>query len=143
MTTERNKAVVRRFFEAFEADDEAALNEVLAPDLVAYSHGAPGPQNREVHVQGIRGWNAAFSDTRFTIDEQIAEGDKVATRVSMRSVHSRGDFQGLPPTGKEITNDAVTIERIRDGKIVERRVTSDWLGMMQQLGLLPPPQPAP
>ncbi len=138
-TTEQNKALVRRFFEAFEADDEAALNEVLAPDLVAYSHGAPGPQSRQVHLQGIRMWNAAFGDTRFTIHEQIAEGDVVATRVSMRSVHSRGAFQGLPPTGKEVTSDSVTIARIRDGQIVERRVTMDWLGLMQQLGLLPAP----
>ncbi len=142
MTTEENKAVVRRFFKAFEADDQAALTELLAPDLVAYSHGAPGPQGREVHLQGIRMWNAAFGDTRFAIHEQIAEGDKVATRVSMRSVHSRGDFQGLPPTGKEVTIDSVTIERIRDGKIVERRVSADWLAMLQQLGLLPPPRPA-
>ena len=97
MTTEENKAVVRRFFEAFEADDQAALTELLAPDLVACSHGAPDPQGREAHLQGIRMWNAAFGDTHFTIHEQIAEGDKVATRVSMRSVHSRGDFQGLPP----------------------------------------------
>ncbi len=140
-TTEQNKAVVRRFFEAFAADDQAALTEVLAPDLVAYSHGAPDPQGREAHLQGIRMWNAAF-DSRFTIDEQIAEGDKVATRVTSRFVHSRGDFQGLPPTGKEVTSDAVTIERIRDGKIVERRVSADWSGMMQQLGLLPAPQPA-
>ncbi len=139
MTTEQNKAIVRRFFEAFAANDEAALTEVLAPDLVAYSHGAPGPQSREVHLQGIRMWNAAFGDTHFTIHEQIAEGDQVATRVSMRSVHSRGDFQGLPPTGKEVTSDSVTIERIRDGKIVERRVTHDWLGILQQLGLVPPP----
>ena len=140
-TTDQNKAIVRRFFEAFAADDQAALTELLAPDLVAYSHGAPGPQGREVHLQGIRRWHAAFGDTRFTIHEQIAEGDTVATRVTMRSVHSRGDFQGLPPTGKEVTTDSVTIERIRDGKIVERRVVHDWLGLMQQLGLLPPPQP--
>lgn len=142
MSTEQNKAIVRRFFAAFEADDQAALNEVLAPDLVAYSHYTPGSQNRETHVQGIRWWNAAFGDTRFTIDEQIAEGDKVATRVTMRAVHNRSDFQGLPPTGKEVENVGVTIERIKDGKIVERRVSADWLGMMQQLGLIPPPQPA-
>lgn len=141
-TTEQNKAVVRRFYDAFEADDQAALNEVLAPDLVAYSHGAPGPQNREVHVQGIRMWNTAFGDTHFTIEEQIAEGDKVATRVTMRSVHNRGDFQGLSPTGKEIVTGGVTIESIKDGKIAERRVSSDWGSMMQQLGLIPPPQVA-
>jgi steroid delta-isomerase-like uncharacterized protein len=138
MTTEQNKAVVRRFFEAFEANDLAALNELLAPDLVAYSHGGPGPESRETHVQGIRMWNAAFSDTRFTIHEQIAEEDMVAARVTMRSVHSRGDFQGLPPTGKEITSSAVSLERVRDGKIVERRVFMDWLDVMRQLGVLPP-----
>jgi predicted ester cyclase len=141
MTTEQNKAVVRRFFEAFAADDQSALKEVLAPDLVAYSHGAPGPQDRETHLQGISMWHAAFNDTRFTIGEQIAEGDKVASRMTMQSVHNGGDFMGLPPSGKQIKVSAVTIERIRDGKIVERRVESDWLGMMQQLGLVPPPQP--
>jgi steroid delta-isomerase-like uncharacterized protein len=142
MTTEQNKALVRQFFTAFEANDQDALKEILAPDLVAYSHGAPGPQNREVHLQGIAMWNAAFNETRFTIEEQIAEGDKVATRSTMRSVHSGGDFQGLPPTGKQVQVDGVTIERIKDGKIVERRVSGDWLGIMQQLGLVPPPQPA-
>lgn len=140
MTAEQNKIIVRRFFEAFEADDQARLYDLLAPDLVAYSHGSPTPQNRDEHIQGIRMWNAAFGDTRFTIDLQIAEGDSVATRVTMRAVHNRGAFQGLPPTGQEITSDSVTIERIRDGKIVERRVTADWLGMQQQLGLLPAAQ---
>ncbi len=57
----------------------------------------------------------------------------------MRSVHSRGDFQGLPPTGKQVVISAIAIERIKDGQIVERRVQGDWLGMMQQLGLMPAP----
>ena len=140
MTTEQNKAVVRRFFEASEASDQAALNEVLAPDLVAYSDHAPGPQNREVHVQGIRMFNAAFNDVHFTIEDQIAEGDKVATRATWRAVHSKGDFQGLPPTGKQLAASGTTIERIKDGKIVERWVNADLLGMLQQLGLVPPPQ---
>ena len=137
MTTEQNKAIVRSFFEAFEANDQNALKEVLAPDLVAYSHGTPDPQTREVHLQGISMWNAAFSENHFEIEEQIAEGDKVATRTTLRAVHSRGVFQGLSPTGKQIEVSAITIERIKDGKIVERRVNSDWLGMMRQLGLIP------
>ena len=141
MTTEQNKAIVRRFYEAFEIDDQSALKELLATDLVAYSHGAPGPQSREVHLQGIRGWNAAFSETRFAIEEQIAEGDTVATRVTLRADHSRGEFLGLAPTGKQVVIGGVAIERIKNRKIVERRVYSDWLGMMQQLGLVPPPQP--
>ena len=141
MTTEQNKAIVRRFFEAFTANDQAALKDVLAPDLVAYSHGAPGPQNREVHLQGISMWNAAF-ETHFTVEEQIAEGDKVATRVTMRAIHNSGEFQGLPPTGKQVEMSGTTIERIKDGKIVKRRVSSDWFGLMQQLGLIPVPEGA-
>jgi predicted ester cyclase len=140
MSSEQNKAVVRRFFEAFAANDQATLNEVLAPNLVAYSHGNPDPQNREMHLQGIRLWNAAFGETHFTVEDQIAEGDRVASRVTMRAIHNRGDFQGLPPSGKQIETSAVTFECIKGGKIVERSVNSDWLGMMQQLGLLPPPK---
>jgi predicted ester cyclase len=136
MTDEQNKAIVRRFYDAFETNDHATMNKVLASDLVAYSHHTPGPQNRESHLQGIRMWNAAFK-TRFSVEEQLAEGDAVATRVTMRAVHSEGDFQGLPPTGKQIVVGGISIERVKDGKIVERRVESDWLGMLQQIGLIP------
>jgi steroid delta-isomerase-like uncharacterized protein len=142
MSTEQNKAIVRRFFDAFQTNDEAAMKEVLSPDLEAYTHVGPGPVNREAMLQGISRWNAAFSETRFEIEEQIAEGDSVASRMTMRAVHDLGDFQDLPPTGKQIEVSTVTIERVRDGKIVERRVISDFLGMMQQLGLVPPPQAA-
>jgi predicted ester cyclase len=138
----QNKAVVRRFFEAFETNDLAALREVLAPDRVAYSHGQPDPQDREQHLQSIGAWNASFSDTHFTIEEQIAEGDTVATRVRFRSVHTGGDFMGQPPSGKQVVLIRVTIERIKDGRIVERRVQSDWTAMLQQLGLRGAPQAA-
>ncbi len=139
MTTEQNKTLVRRFYEAFGENDQAALKEVLAPDLAAYSHGSPGPQDRETHVQVIGGWNAAFPDTRFTIEEQIAEGETVATRVTLRATHSGGEFQGLPPTGRQVEVSGVSIERIQGGRIAARSVHSDYLGMMQQLGLVPPP----
>lgn len=141
MSAEQNKAVVRRFFEAFEAEDEAGMKAVLSPDLVAHTHGKAGPQTREEMLQGIKGWNATFSDTRFEILEQVAEGDTVATRMVFHSIHSRGEFQGIPPTGKKIKMDGVTFERVKDGKIVERRVISDWMLAMQQLGLIPTPQP--
>jgi predicted ester cyclase len=140
MTTAENKAIVRRFYKAFEADDQTTLKELLAPDLAAYSYGG-GPQNRAAHLSQIGGWNAMFSDTRFEIAEQIAEGDLVATRVTMYSTHSRADYQGVPPTGKQVVIPAVSLERIRGGQITERRVNADWLTMLQQLGLIPPPPP--
>jgi steroid delta-isomerase-like uncharacterized protein len=139
MTTGDNKAVVRRFFKAFAANDQAAMKEVLAPDLAAYTHIGPGPVNREALLQGINGWNATFKDTHFTIEEQIGEGEKVVTRTTMKAVHSGGDFQGLAPTGKEVAVSGITINRVQDGRIVEHRVNSDFLGLMQQLGLIPPP----
>jgi len=139
MTTEQNKSVVRRFYKAFEANDLEALKEVLAPDLVAYN---PNAQNRDEHLQGIRMWNGIFSENRFEIIDQIVEGDQVATQVIMRSTHSLAPYRGVPPSGKRIEVTAVTLERIKDGKIVERRVYSDRLGMLRQLGLIPLPQPA-
>ncbi|MCL7455379.1 MAG: ester cyclase, partial [Anaerolineae bacterium] len=127
-------------YKAFETNDVNRLKDLLVPDLVAYSHGAPGPQNRDTHLQGIAMWNAAFDGTEFTIEDQIAEGDRVATRTTLSAVHSKGDWQGVPPTGKELEVSGISVERIRDGKIAERRVAGDWLGIMQQLGLVPPPE---
>jgi predicted ester cyclase len=135
----QNKAIVRRFFEAFSANDQAALKEVLAPELVAYTHGDPDPQNREAMLQAISSWNAVF-ETHFTIDEQIAEGDKVATRLTTRAIHNGGEYMGLSPTGKQAEVSGISIERIKDSKIVERHVSTDWHGMMQQLGLVPSPE---
>ena len=137
MTLEENKAIVRRFYEAFGENDLAALKDVLAPDVEQYGHSATTPQNREEILQGIRMWNEAFSDSFYTIEEQLAEGDKVATRVGFRSTHSLGEFMGLPPSGKQITVKGMSIERIKDGQIVERRISYDQMGIMQQLGLVP------
>jgi predicted ester cyclase len=142
MTTEQNKAIVRRFYSAFETNDQAVLNEVLSPDLVAITHGSPALQSREQMLQAVSMWHATFSDVRFEILEQIAEGDKVATRLTFQSTHSRGDFQGLAPTGKQIETGSITIEQIKDGKIVWRVVQTDWKGIMQQLELNPHSQSA-
>src|SRR5215203_5908662 len=73
MTAEQNKAIVRRFFEAFEANDQAAMKEVLAPDLVAYTHGDSAPTSRDAMLQAISYWNASI-ESHYTIEEQIAEG---------------------------------------------------------------------
>ena len=137
MSHEQNKAVVRRFYEAFGNNDFSAIEDVLAPDVKAFGHSATTPQNREEILQGIRMWTEAFSDSFYTIEEQLAEGDRVATRVSFRSTHSLGEFMGLPPTGKQISVKGISVERIRDGKIVERRISYDQMGIMQQLGLVP------
>lgn len=138
MTTEQNKAIVRRLVDAPVASDQAALKELLAPDFVAYQ--TYGTQNREAFLQHLNDFLVAFTDSHFAVEEQVAEGDKVVTRTTWHATHS-GDFQGLPPTGKQIAISGITIVRIQDGKIVESRALFDQMSMMQQLGLVPPPQP--
>lgn len=134
MSNEQNKTVVRRFWQAYETNDQAALNEVLAPDLVARTPGSPEPQNRERHLQGISMFNAAFSDRHFTVDEMIAEGDTIATRTTLRGIHT-GAFQGHLPTGRPMAATGLTLERIQDGRIVERWFSFDTARVLQELGL--------
>lgn len=136
MSNEQIKAIVRRFVEASVESDQGPMKELLASDFVAHQPG--GPQDREAFLQHLRGFLVAFSDSRFSVEEQIAEGDKVMTRATWRATHS-GDFQGVRPTGKQIAISAILIERLEDGKIVEHRGLFDQLSMMQQLGLVPPP----
>jgi steroid delta-isomerase-like uncharacterized protein len=141
MTAEENKAIARRSFTAWGANDQAALNELLAPDLVVHPSSSSDSWNRQTLLESISMFGAAFRDQHYTIEDQIAEGDKVVTRCTWRSIHS-GDFQGLAPTGKQIVISAFFVERIKEGKVVEVWPLYDRISMMQQLGLVPPPPPA-
>jgi len=80
----------------------------------------------------------AFPDVRLTIEDMVAEGDKVAVRWAWSGTH-RGEYMGIAPTGKEVTYTGITIHRITGGKIVESWDEVDNLGLMQQLGVAPPP----
>lgn len=137
MTTEQIKAIARRFLDAAVAVDPANFKDLLSPDFVA--HLATGPANREVFLQHNNVFIMAFSERHFTVKDQVAEGDKVVTLATWRGTNS-GSFQGLPPTGKQIAISAILIERIKDGQIEEHWSLFDQLSMMQQLGLIPPPQ---
>ena len=129
MTSEQNKAIVRRFYKAFEQEDKPTLNELLSADLVAYN---PAAQNRDGHLKGIETWNASFSDNHFEIHEQIAEGDTVVSRVTLHSRHTKAPFLGILPTGEPYETPAVSIEQVKDGRIVARRVFSERLRMLSQ-----------
>lgn len=138
MSVEQNKALMRRFFQAFERNDQATLRELLAPDFVAHLPGAYEQMDRETFLQKVIGaFKAAFGEQKYTIEAQIAEGDRVATLATWRATHT-GEFQGQPPTGKEIVLSGMAMDRIRDGKIVEHWARHDQLDFMQQLGLAPP-----
>ena len=138
-TQEQNKAFMRRFLAASVASDVTEFRDLIAADFVA--HIPVGAVNREAFLQHNNAFVVAFSDRNFEAEELVAEGDTVVARATWRGVHS-AEYQGLPPTGKQIAVEAIITERIKDGKSVEHRSLFDRLGMMQQLGLLPPPQPA-
>ena len=138
MSTEENKALLRRLFEeVWNQGNLAAVDELLAADYVLHDPAQliRGPDGFKAYVSAFR---AAFPDTHATIEDQIAEEDKVAMRFTVRARH-RGAFQGLPPTGKQVLLSGIDIQRIADGKVAENWVNLDVLGMLQQLGVVTSP----
>ena len=137
--SEQNKALVRRFFEdAWNTGNLALIDVIMAPDVVV--HGAP-PGARP-GSQGIKHavtmFRTAFPDIHMTIEDMLAEGDKVAIRLTATGTH-KGELMGIAPTGKHVSITATAIYRFAGGKIQEGWVNRDDLGMMQQLGVVPPP----
>ena len=140
MSTEANKAVVRRFIEEASGGNLAVVDELVAPGFVFHNPADPGVGGGP---EGVRRWLAgnreAFPDFRFTIEDQIAEGAKVVTRLTGRGTH-RGEAFGVPATGKPVTITAIFIDEVADGKLVGHWDEADILGVVQQLGA--PPAPA-
>jgi steroid delta-isomerase-like uncharacterized protein len=136
MSTETNKAVVRRFHEALDRGDMTAMENLLAPDLKSYEPGLPQPLDREAFKQFGQVFLTAFGDSQSRIESQVAEGEWVATRGTWSATH-KGDFNGIPATGNRIHISTVIFDRLINGKIVEHRAFYDTMAMMQQLGVIP------
>jgi steroid delta-isomerase-like uncharacterized protein len=134
-----NLGVVRRFFEAGPSSgDLRAADALLAPDFSLHVPlPTPGP-GIEAMNNVIIACRAAFRGLHVTIDDMVADGDRVACRFTARGVHG-GEFMGIPPTGKEIAMTGIEIFRLRDGKITELWGEANLMGLMQQLGILPAP----
>ena len=135
MSTESNKTLLRRWTEeGWMAED---VDTYWHPELVTHSPlsemEATGTESLR---QGIKAFKAAFSDIAFTINDMIAEGDKVVARATMQATHS-GTYLEIPATGKRISFTATNTVRIVDGKIVEVWEEWDALGFFQQLGAIP------
>jgi steroid delta-isomerase-like uncharacterized protein len=133
---EENKALVRRCIDEVDKGNWAILDELLARDYVYHMSGRPEPLTREESEQLVRAVDAAFPDGRMTIEDMIAEGDKVVTRYTSRGTH-KGDFMGIPATGKKVVVTGIVISRIAEGKIAEDWEEFDGMGFMQQLGAIP------
>jgi predicted ester cyclase len=119
---EENKTLVRRLFEARGKLDLDELDKMLAPDFVSHTRVLPGQQlDREGYKRMSLEYAAAFSNTRFTVEEQVAEADKVVSRFTVHAAHDLGEFLGVAPTGRKTTYNAIFIHRISGGKIAEER----------------------
>ncbi len=138
MSVEENKAIIRRWAEVWHARDMAAVDEVLTPDYVRHDPNIPEVRGPEAEKQLMMTYFTAFPDLRFSVDDIVAEGDMVVTRLTVHGTH-QGELLGIPPTGKQVAISAIEIFRIAEGKIVEQWVIADALGMMQQLGAIPAP----
>ncbi len=139
MSLEQNKALAHTFADRINARDLEGALALISPTYVEHAARPGMPQG----VDAVRAWFtllwAGFPDTHATIHDVIAEGDKVVIRMSSEGTH-QGPFMGMPPTGKRVTITFIDIQRIVDGKIVEHWNETDTLGMLQQLGLVPPPR---
>ncbi len=139
MAAEGNKAIIRRFVEEVQnGGDLAAVDELTAPGYVNHSAPPGVPGDREGLKQLTAMFRRAFPDGRMTIEEMVAEGDRVATRKTFRGTH-RGELMGIPPTGRAVAIGLIDIVRLVDGKVVESWSAADDLGLLQQLGALPSP----
>jgi steroid delta-isomerase-like uncharacterized protein len=116
-------------------------DELLASDFAGHSSMAETRGSEEAK-QFFVSLRAAFPDIHFTIEDQIAEGDKVVSRWRASATHI-GEFQGIPPTGKAGIITGITINRLANGKVVEGWTNLDELGLMQQLGVIPAPTGKP
>jgi len=134
--SEVNKAVVRRLFEECLNRHNPDLYPEFYSDVV-YRAPAMGELRNEEHRHFLLSLFAGFPDVQWTIEDQVAEGDRVVTRWTSTGTHT-GTFMGISPTSRQLRISGICIDRIADGKIVEEWEEWDTLGMMQQLALLPP-----
>jgi serine phosphatase RsbU (regulator of sigma subunit)/predicted ester cyclase len=121
MSAEENMALARRFMEARVVKrDLNAVDEMLAPDFVNHNKLVPGQDpDREDYLRGIAAFHAALSPGRLIIEDQVAGTDKVVTRFIVHAIHDGGELMGVAPTGRELTNRAIVVHRIVEGKIAE------------------------
>jgi steroid delta-isomerase-like uncharacterized protein len=135
--SERNKAAARAEFEIWNTGELDKLDELVAADVVHHDpydpHAAEGLEGLKKTIELNR---TAFPDLHIMIEDQVAEGDRVATRWTTTMTH-RGELGGVAPTGRRVTLTGITIERFEDGRVVESWRSMDTLGLLRTIGALP------
>jgi steroid delta-isomerase-like uncharacterized protein len=137
--SEQNKAIARRVFEeVWNKSSLDVIDELYASDVVNHEL----PPDLPPGVEGTKAYTgmfmSAFPDTQMTVEDQIADGDRVVTRWTGTGTHT-GELMGIPATSKRVTVTGIDVHRIAGGKIVEAWGQFDQMGMMQQLGVIPAP----
>ena len=139
MTAEINKQIMHRFVEFINTADEKLAAELISPDAIFYVPGRPEPmKGPEGYLAIIRMMRSGFPDIQWTLDDMVAEDDKVAARFTMRGTH-QGKFFGVPPTGDKIEVRAMNFYRLSEGQFVEEFGQPDLLDLLQQIGAVPTP----
>ena len=143
MSIEQNKALARRLVEEMINQGNINLaNELVIPDFVEHEELPPGmPSGREGAIAMFTMLRNAFPDFKATIEHLIAEGDEVVLHMTWTGTH-KGEFMGIPPTGKSISINVIDILVIAEGRFVEHWGVMDSMAMMQQLGVVPAPEQA-
>ena len=135
--SEENKDIVRRVYaEIVESGNMGVADDLLAPDYANRSPMPGEPPGREGEKERVGLTRAAFPDATLTIEDMIAEGDRVAVRRTFRGTH-KGEFMGIAPTGKQVAISGISIFRIAEGKVVEGWVEPGYVGILHHLGAVP------
>ena len=134
MSTEENKTLVRRVFdEIFKENNLAAVDELIASDYVYRRPGKPEFRGPATYKALLAAFRAAFPDVHFTVEEMIAEGEKVFSRWTFTGTHA-GQFMGVAPSGRRITADGMLVSRCADGRVTEELELMDELSILRQMG---------
>ena len=141
-SVEHDKAVSRRWIDAFNERDDAGEADVRGPEYIAYAPASlePAPLDSEAWTRFLSGFVEGFPDLRLTVEDAVAEGDLVAQRVHFAGTHT-GEFQGLPPTRRKVEFSGLELNRFVDGRVAEHWFQLDALTLLQQLGLVVVPGP--
>ena len=143
MSAEENKMAIRRLTdEALNQGNMDVLDHVLADTFTYHDPANPGVTSRDDYKQFVTALHTTFPDIHFTIEDEVADGDQLALRWTMRGTH-RGDLVmpagPIPPTGNQVQVSGITLIRFTEGKVVEEWQNADNLGFLQQLGVIPTP----
>ena len=136
MSADNNKALVRRYHDAFSASDLDAMIAAFETEAIIHTSSSAAPLSVEDFKQLGGVFLSAFPDGTVTVDDLLEDADKVVSRITFRGTHT-GELMGIAPTGKTVSVSEIIIDRFTDGRIVESWRLFDRMGMMEQLGLVP------